>query len=769
VQTPSRLGWNRAATRFDGSVLGRVAPLRSRCIEYNRPGGKAGRSGVKRRGIAALLLALALQGCLHVAGTVPPRSPAQATGRFLGGAARVDITPIPGIAMGGHSTIGRISRGVWTRLHARALYLEDAAGRGLVLVGCDLWSIPGGLSDRVAQLLATKAELLAMLGGRSLGREQLVLAATHTHHSPGLYSTDLFFASLAAKQGGFDPELFEFLAQRIAWVIAEAVQGARPAHVYENQVRVARAFRNRSMPAFRANSEAQAIIDANHDLPRCERSDEYPDADACQGIDPRVVTLRIESTEGDLIGLFVQFAAHPTLINHISTVYSADLHGAVALEIERRLAARSESPAAPPPVAVFNGAEGDVSGIWTRQTRADVLRVADIVVDEVWSKLVSSSPADWRRVDGDIGFQVEKASLRGQVVRHPSVGKGRTAWIPMPGRASAAGAEDGRSGIAPRLFHEGKQGVDLGAHGAKIGTLDFLNLFGVTIPPFWLTRAMTLVIPPPSRVAIGLYRLGPLRLVALPGEFTTTLGRRIAQEVALADAPREDVLILGLAQDYAYYFTTPEEYDLQHYEGSSTLYGRWSGAHLQSRFAELARKLAVGNTAAASHAFDHRTGGRYESDPRRLVQPPMELDEGTEAVAGANDWPQHCWNDDVPTLAGRSAGACALTQGGWECATPRVGIEVEAPSGWQPYRRDRAVEDDRGKNLLTLAGSAADSGAAGVSSSDATIAWCSYWLVSKDTPPARYRFAVQTVEGRLEHSPGFELDGQRDSVGFPSN
>jgi len=724
---------------------------------------------VKRRGIAALLLALVLQGCLHVAGTVPPRSPAQATGRFLGGAARVDITPIPGIAMGGHSTIGRISRGVWTRLHARALYLEDATGRGLALVGCDLWSIPGGLSDRVAQLLATEPDLLAMLGGRRLGREQLVIAATHTHHSPGLYSTDLFFASLAAKQSGFDPELFEFLAQRIAWVIADAVEGARPAHVHENQVRVARVFRNRSMPAFRANSEAQAIIDANHDLPRCEPSDEYPDADACQGIDPRVVTLRIESTEGEIIGLLVQFAAHPTLVSHLSTIYSADLHGAVAVGVERRLAARSGSAAPPPPVAVFNGAEGDVSGIWTRQTRADVLRVAGILVEEVWSKLESPSSADWRRVDGDIGFQVEKTSLRGQAVSHPGVGKGRTAWIPMPGRASAAGAEDGRSGIAPRLFHEGKQGVAYGAHGAKIGTLDFLNLFGVTIPPFWLTRAMTLAIPPPSRVAIGLYRLGPLRLVALPGEFTTTLGRRIAQEVTPAGAPREDVLVLGLAQDYAYYFTTPEEYDLQHYEGSSTLYGRWSGTQLQSRFAELARKLAVGNTAAAPHAFDHRTGGRYESDSRRLVQPPIELDEGTEAVAGTNDWPHHCWSDNVPTLAGRGSGACALTQGGWECVTPRVAIEIETATVWRPYRRDGAAEDDRGENLLTLAGSAADSAPSGMSISDDTIGWCSYWLAPEDTPAARFRFAVQTLEGRVEHSPGFEMEGQPASIGLPSN
>jgi neutral ceramidase len=714
---------------------------------------------VRRRALCAVLGLAASLGCVHIAGTVPPRSLPGGTRHFLAGAARVDITPIPGIAMGGHSLIGRVSRGTWTRLHARAVYLEDAEGRGIALVQCDLWSIAGGLSDRVALLLATQPDLLAKLGGRRLGREQIVLAATHTHHSPGLFSTDLFFASLSAPESGFDEGLFEFLAQRIAWSVAEAVERARPARVYERQDPVAGAFRNRSIDAFRANPEADSILASNVALPLCPPHPEYPDPESCRAVDPRVVTLRVEAESGGLIAAVVVFAAHPTLISHLSAVYSADLHGAVAVGLERRLAAAASAPDAAsgsPIVAVFNGAEGDVSGVWIHQTREDVVRVADAIAARVESGLANPPGDAWRRVDGDVGFRFDRVNLRGQRVDHPDLGSGRTAWIPMPGRASIAGAEDGRSGAWPALFREGKRGVDFGPHGAKLGALDLLSAFGLTLPPFWFTRLVTLVAPPPVRVGVGVYSVGPLRLAALPGEFTTVQGRRIAAALAPAGGRREDVILIGLAHDFAYYFATPQEYDLQHYEGSSTLYGRWSGAYVQAALARLAARLDGGSGDAAAYAFDHRTGARRTSDARRLAKPPARLDAGTAAIAGpdaeAARHPRVCWRDAVPRLALRGAGPCAAARGGWECATPGVAMQIETPAGWSPLRHRGVPEDDEGLSFLTLAGRAGRA-------STAATCWCSHWLVPDGMDrSARYRFEVQTLRGSVIHSEAFDLE-----------
>lgn len=712
---------------------------------------------MNHRRSGALLLASTLLGCVHLSGTVPPRADTSGTGRFLAGAARVDITPIPGIAMGGHSLIGRVGRGYWSRLHARAFYLEDADGRGFALVQCDLWSISGGLSDRVAELLATESELLAKLGGRRLGREQVVLAASHTHHSPALYSTDVFFATLAATESGFDVRLFEFLAQRIAWAVADAVAAARPARVYQTQEAARMAFRNRSMPAFRRNPEAREILDANADLPLCEVQPDYPDPEACRGVDPRVVALRVEAESGDPIGAMLFYAAHPTLISHFSTVYGADLNGAIALTLERRMAAAREVER-PPVVAVFNGAEGDVSGVWTHQSRADVLRVAESIVGELWPKLAQPPEVDWRRVDGPIGFQFDRVPLRGQRVGDPDVGSGRTAWIPMTGRASVAGAEDGRSEANRFLFHEGKRGVDFGAHGTKIGTGNFVNLFGVAIPPFYLTQLFFLTLPPPTHAGIGVYRLGPLRFAALPGEFTTVLGRRIARGVTPWNGRREDVLLVGLAHDYVYYFTTPEEYDLQHYEGSSTIYGRWSGEYMRYRLTQLGRAVEREPSEARAHGFHHRTGWRTRSDVRDLELAPDRLDSGTLFVEGwapgdadVSPRPRHCWRDAVPQLGARSASACAQKRGGWECATPRVAIEVQTREGWQTYRRDGIPEDDAGLSFLTLA--SGDKGGA----TEATC-WCSYWLAPEGADPsAAYRFSVKTLAGSVATSPAFAL------------
>jgi neutral ceramidase len=660
--------------------------------------------------------------------------------------------------MAGHSIIGRVGRGYWSRLHARAIYLEDANGRGIALVQCDLWSIAGGLSDRVALLLATRPELLAKLGGRRLGREQIVLAATHTHHSPGLFSTDLFFATLSGKESGFDQRLFEFLARRIAWTIAEAVARARPARVYERQDRVAGVFRNRSMGAFRANPEAGSILESNADLPLCDPDCEYRDPAACRGIDPRVVTLRVEAVSGELIAAMLVFAVHPTLVSHVSTLYSADLHGAVALGLERRLAAGTSGSGAGdggPIVAAFNGAEGDVSGTWSDQTREDVVRIADAILERVGPGLRNPASADWRRVDGDIAFRFEKVSLRGQRVHHPRVGDGRTAWIPMPGRAVMRGAEDGRSNAWPFLFGEGKRGLDIGPHGSKIGALDLLEVLGFTLPPFWFSRLLTLTLPPPVRVGVGVYRLGPLRLAALPGEFTTVLGRRIANDLAPPGGNREDVVLLGLAHDYAYYFTTPDEYDVQHYEGAATLYGRWSGTYVQVQLSRLAHQLDASDGGEA-YAFHHHTGAYRRIDTRRLRQSPARLDAGTAPVVGAQGGegatgpPRMCWRDAVPRLAGQSSSPCAGTRGGWECATPRVRMQVETPAGWRPHLRRGIPEDDEGLSFVTLAGRA------GKPSTEATC-WCSYWLVPDDTDPsARFRFEVETLGGDILHSEAFD-------------
>ncbi|KKA29886.1 hypothetical protein TD95_003442 [Thielaviopsis punctulata] len=76
-------------------------------------------------------------------------------------------------------------------------------------------------------------------------------------------------------------------------------------------------------------------------------------------------------------------------------------------------------------------------------------------------------------------------------------------------------------------------------------------------------------------------RIGQLIIMVASGEITTMSGRRWRKAVAEAAAqegitPGADPIVLnsGPSNTYTHYVTTPEEYDVQRYEGGSTLFGR---------------------------------------------------------------------------------------------------------------------------------------------------------------------------------------------------
>jgi neutral ceramidase len=84
----------------------------------------------------------------------------------------------------------------------------------------------------------------------------------------------------------------------------------------------------------------------------------------------------------------------------------------------------------------------------------------------------------------------------------------------------------------------------------------------------------------PNIVDIQAFRVGQFLIVTSPSETGTMAGRRWRDAVAaeaksfLDDDP---IVVLGSpANTYAHYVVTPEEYDVQRYEGASTLYGRHS-------------------------------------------------------------------------------------------------------------------------------------------------------------------------------------------------
>jgi neutral ceramidase len=681
------------------------------------------------RAFALSFAALAIGGCTALHGVIPRPDRAEGSGHVRVGAARVDVTTPPGFPMGGHSWAGRIARGHWLRLKARALWIEGEDGQGVALVSTDLWAMPEGLTDRVAEILVRWHV--------PIDRDRLLLAATHTHHSPAAYSSDRFFTIFAGTRVGFDPRLHKFLAWRIAAAVKQAFDAREPAQAVLVTERVPGLVRNRSMEAFARDVEAGTVLAENADLPLCEPHPLYPDPLACRAIDPRVTVVRFERWDGSPIAIAAFLAGHPTVMSHESTLYGSDVFGAAALTVERHLGAqRGSSPKQLPVVALFNGAEGDVSFTWDRQARPAVLALSDTLAGAI----VRAVAAPGTPVDGTV--RAARARIRLPLACAPGNASPRcTALFGFPGRATMCGAEDGRSGAPDFVSHEGIRGLPWGPQGTKVGALEIgpLRLLPV------LTGLVTgLIATPPRTVPLSVVQVGPLALVAVPGEFTTVLGRRIRHAVAAEAEPFgvHDVLLVGLANGYVLYSATPEEYSAQHYEGSQTLYGPAQGPVFVDHLRELAANLPHARPRNEDERYLHQLVPLWSFTPSRAPAADVVCDAGTRFAftpVASVDFPvrkppNFCWNDTMPRLEPSATPV-----------VPEVAIEVDDGGGrWSPLRVDGLQETDDGPRFVTLASRLARN----------QVEWCTSWL-----PPAgidashAFRFRVGRATGDVSSEP----------------
>ncbi|RMG98241.1 MAG: hypothetical protein D6705_06470 [Deltaproteobacteria bacterium] len=526
------------------------------CVGAARSSPRGGGPSAARRGGARLVAALLVAaGCGRIEGT-HDRAPRKGTGRLVAGAASVEIAPVPGYPMGGHALESRVGLGTWTPLFARALYVEDASGEPLVMVVVDLWAVSAGLADEVAERLREDADLV------HVGRENLLLSATHTHHGPGNFASNRVYNQHASNLPGFDPILFDYVADRIVEAVTAAAATAEPARIVKHSGRLGGIARNRSFEAFARNPEAAGLLDENAMLPPCREEAPGP-PEACRAVDPTARVLVVESTERKVpLAVVAQFSMHPTAMPNHTEIYHGDVFGMAADRLERRW--RKDQPAVSPTVLLVNGPEGDVSPNWTVQGPGETRRLAEELADGLAD--VVEGPEEGE-VTGPFVPHHTVVRLAGRVVE-TDAGILRTARRPLAGRSQVVGAEDGPTVFRNLGWHEGMalpEGHEaMPGHGRKLPVV-WAPLTQVALPPGAV----------PETVPLTLVEAAGMTFATLPGEFTTILGRRIRREVQRRTGT--PALLLGLGGEYLGYFTTPEAYDAQHYEGASMMYGRDAG------------------------------------------------------------------------------------------------------------------------------------------------------------------------------------------------
>jgi neutral ceramidase len=563
------------------------------------------------------------------------------------GAARIDITPPPGVSLFGHGPEGRVSDGYWSRLYCRAFVFVPSNASPLAVVTCDLSAIGMLLQRSVAE------EVSRLDPG--LLPTRIMLTATHTHAGPAHYLESTFFGDvLSTRAPGFDPNMVAFLSQRIAQAIHQATSHAVVAKLAWGHTGLWGVSRNRSLVPFLQNDPPFAPD------PLCQVAGPLPSLPAERAVDPCLDVLRIEALDAagaDLgtIGVLAFFAMHPTVLPNTNRLLHADVDGVISRDVERGLRqdwlARDPAHASShdPVAAIVNTNEGDMSPIWS-----------DGTVEEA----------------AQVGAKIASAILGTATLPTPGIVDARYVEMHLPDSPLFTGPRGQR-----RLCHEGQLGLAV-AKGASdhltaltlIGDFEDENVDFSVKPECSAPRRPVLgafqglVSGPgafPEDVPLAVVQLGDTMISFVPAEMTATAGSRLAagvREEALAyglGAKRS--LVAGLANAYIQYVTTEEEYRLQHYEGASDLYGKWTADWLTERYRLLARAMGGVNVSTwlpdidRIHASSYALGSRRDrlptpadgTPPNDVVRRPVSL------CRLPDDAVKVCfrWHDGAPGVA----------------------------------------------------------------------------------------------------------------------
>jgi neutral ceramidase len=507
------------------------------------------------------------------------------------GVGRSDVTPPTGFATMGYVRSDAVARGQHTRLLARAIVLREG-DRKLALVTTDLGFTPGGLVVEVANRLKA----------RGFSEQNIIVSASHTHSAPAGYAnfqSDNFVAPTMGTPTEFkvegDPQLYGFLIKRVALAITRADKDLGPARAAWGRATLTGVTDNRSLEAHLANF--------GFDLPYgTGRVDQDPRG-YVGTIDPQVDVLRVDRVvrgrrRSIPMGAWLDFADHGTVNPYTFGVYNGDHHGPAARIFEQEVRRRGRVPGSREVVGAYGNSDaGDMTAGFRGRGPAHAERVGKA---EAMAMLRA-----WRRAGARLSrspvFDVRwtRTCFCGRTVTG-----GPVASSPAMGFPFFTGSEENRGPLYDEtgVNHEGDRlPAPVGPQGRKIITVQ---------PP---------VADFPAAMPLMVVRLGDRAIATIPGEMTVEMGRRTRAAVlaALRPAGVSKVALAGYANEFLHYFVTPEEYDQQHYEGGSTLYGKYTSNVVMDDLAGLAGDLATGGDAPSPVSFDPRNGlaPNYEPYP----------------------------------------------------------------------------------------------------------------------------------------------------------
>ncbi len=238
--------------------------------------------------------------------------------QLTAGAAKVDITPGAGVAMGGYGARNGVAAGIHDPLHVRTLVLSDGTTK-LVIAVCDLVGVGADIVSLAREIIDRECGIPAA---------HVLVGATHTHSGP--------MNLLGRASEGYA----ESTARQIAGSVHMALAEAQPVELKLGTTEVSTVSQNRRHPEGPIETIARVLV-----------------ADPVGNAGPTVATL-------------VNYACHATVLEHDNLLYSADFPGAMAELVEHALGGTA---------VYLQGAAGDINPVWIRHDFEETARIGGIL------------------------------------------------------------------------------------------------------------------------------------------------------------------------------------------------------------------------------------------------------------------------------------------------------------------------------------------------------------------------------------------------------
>lgn len=513
--------------------------------------------------------------------------------QYLIGVGKADITgPVVEINFAGYANLDQTGSGLRQRLYSRAFIIADVNNPNDRFVYLVLDTQSGDTAMRNGLLDGLKA-----LGSEYsvYGQNNIALTGTHSHSGPGAWFNYLLpqITSL-----GWDKQSYQAIVNGAVLSVQRAHENLQKGYLDVGSTDISDGAINRSLWAYLNNpDEERAQYNAETDI--------------------TMTLLRFQrASDGKNIGVLSWFPVHGTSMLGNNTHASGDNKGVAAWLFESAMA---DNP---------NAAEGFVAGFSQANVGDTTPNVLGAWCDDGSGQqcsLENSTCADGK-----------SQSCHGRGPEFQALDLGVKSCHEM-GRRQFAGAQSiydsidssgtPVTGSSVKSFHffqdmryfnftlpDGTKAQTCPAalgYSFAAGTSDWPGAFDFTQGesgnpdnPFWGVVGGLLKAPGPQQVAcqqpkpilldvgevstpyawtpnivdVQTLRVGQLVIIISPSEATTMSGRRwkaaVAKEAATFLDESPIVVLGGPANSYAHYCATPEEYDIQRYEGASTLYGR---------------------------------------------------------------------------------------------------------------------------------------------------------------------------------------------------